>query len=47
MFLAFIGPMMTAAMLFWMARRDQEAFELALAASPELAPVPSSEGTAY
>jgi len=39
MVFALIGPMMTAAVLFWMARRDQEAFELALAASPELVPV--------
>jgi len=39
MIFALIGPMMTAAVLFWMARRDQEAFELALAASPELVPV--------
>jgi hypothetical protein len=28
---ALIGPMMTAAVLFWLARRDQEAFELSLA----------------
>ena len=30
MTVALIGPMLTAAMLFWLARRDQEAFELAL-----------------
>ena len=29
--LALIGPMMTAAVLFWLARGDQEAFELSLA----------------
>jgi hypothetical protein len=46
MTLALIGPMMTAAALFWMARRDQEAFELALSAMPELAPITSGEGTA-
>ena len=33
-----IGPMMTSSALFWMARRDQEAFELALRLNPELAP---------
>ncbi len=47
MTIALIGPMMTAAVLFWMARRDQEAFELALSATPELAPITSSDGTAY
>jgi hypothetical protein len=47
MTLALIGPMMTAAALFWMARRDQEAFELALAAMPELAPIPSSDGPIF
>ena len=47
--LALIGPMMTAAVLFWMARRDQEAFELALASTPELVPAPigSSDGPAF
>jgi hypothetical protein len=34
-----IGPMMTSSALFWMARRDQEAFELALRLNPELATV--------
>lgn len=38
--IAMIGPMVTAAALFWMARREQEALELSLAAKPELAPVP-------
>jgi len=47
MTIALIGPMMTAAVLFWMARRDQEAFELALSATPELAPIASSDGTAF
>jgi hypothetical protein len=37
--IALIGPMMTAAVLFWMARRDQEALELSLASTPELAPI--------
>lgn len=41
--LALIGPMMTAAVLFWLARRDQEALELSLTA--QLAPV--SERTGY
>ena len=43
MTLALIGPMMTAAVLFWMARRDQEAFELALASQLELAPAQVAE----
>jgi hypothetical protein len=47
MTLALIGPMMTASLLFWMARRDQEAFELALSATPELAPVASNEVSAF
>jgi hypothetical protein len=34
-----IGPMATAATLFWLARRDQEAYELAIARQPELAPI--------
>jgi len=34
-----IGPMVTAATLFWLARRDQEIYELAIARQPELAPV--------
>jgi hypothetical protein len=34
--LALIGPMATAAALFWMARRDQEALELSLASRAEL-----------
>lgn len=33
-----IGPMMTAATLFWMARRDQEALELSLATRADLVP---------
>lgn len=39
MVFALIGPMLTAAALFWMARRDQEAYERATATRPELAPV--------
>lgn len=42
--LALIGPMMTAAVLFWLARRDQEAYELSLANSPQLAPVSEQTG---
>jgi hypothetical protein len=34
-----IAPMLTAAPLFWLARRDQEALELALAAQAEPATV--------
>lgn len=42
--IALIGPMLTAATLFWMARREQEALETMLASSGELAPaVISSE----
>lgn len=33
-----MGPMLTAATLFWMARRDQDALELALSLHPELQP---------
>lgn len=34
---ALIGPMATAAVLFWMARREQEAYEMVNAVRPELA----------
>ena len=47
MTIALIGPMMTAAALFWTARRDQEAFELAMAAMPELAPITSQDSSVY
>lgn len=40
---ALIGPMMTASVLFWLARKEQEAFELALAMHPEFATVIASE----
>ncbi|MDY0088565.1 MAG: hypothetical protein RBS78_08480 [Coriobacteriia bacterium] len=33
-----MGPMLTAALLFWLARRDQDALELALSLHPELQP---------
>lgn len=33
-----IGPVLTAAVLFWMARRDQTRFELQLSRLPELLP---------
>jgi hypothetical protein len=36
---AVIGPMLIAATLFWMARREQDALDLVLASQPELAPV--------
>jgi hypothetical protein len=36
MTLALIGPMATAAVLFWLARRDQEAYEMAFSYRPEL-----------
>ena len=35
---ALIGPMVTASVLFWMARREQQALELFLAGRPELVP---------
>lgn len=34
-----IGPMFTASVLFWLARRDQEAYELAYSLRPQIAPV--------
>ena len=34
---ALIGPMLTASALFWLARREQEAYERATALKPELA----------
>jgi len=34
---ALIGPMLTASVLFWLARREQEAFELETALRPEMA----------
>lgn len=44
MVFALIGPMMTASVLFWLARREQEAFELALATYPEFATAIASDG---
>ena len=35
--LALIGPMLTASVLFWLARREQEAYERATALRPEMA----------
>lgn len=32
-----IGPMFTASVLFWLARRDQEAYELAFSLRPQIA----------
>jgi len=37
MTVGFIGPMLTASVLFWLARRDQEAYERVTALRPELA----------
>lgn len=34
---ALIGPMLTAAVLFWLARRDQEAYERVTSVRPQLA----------
>lgn len=40
-----IGPMLTASVLFWQARRDQEAYERATSLSPKLAFVVSARST--
>jgi hypothetical protein len=45
MTLALIGPMLTAAVLFWLARGDQEAFESTFAARPELGLLVSARST--
>lgn len=34
---ALVGPMLTASLLFWLARRDHEAYEVATATRPQLA----------
>lgn len=39
---ALIGPMLTAAVLFWLARREQDAMELALTRQLEVVPVTST-----
>jgi hypothetical protein len=45
--IALIGPMMTAATLFWMARRDQDALELSLATRGELAAIAPTQGPQF
>lgn len=45
MTLALTGPMLTASVLFWMARRDQDAFERATSLRPELALVFAARST--
>ena len=45
--LALIGPMMTAAVLFWLARRDQEALELSLAVPGTLIPIESARASRF
>lgn len=42
---ALLGPMLTAATLFWMARREQEAYEYAMAVRPQLAPIFSARSS--
>ncbi len=42
---ALLGPMLTASVLFWLARRDQEAFERATALRPQLAPIFAARST--
>jgi len=44
---ALIGPMMTAAVLFWLARHDQEALELSLATRGELVPIAPTHGPTF
>jgi hypothetical protein len=41
-----MGPMLTAATLFWLARRDQDALELALSLHPEVPELAFVETTA-
>ena len=45
MTIALIGPMMTAATLFWMARREQEPWSSASPHAASWAPITSSEGS--
>jgi hypothetical protein len=45
MTLALIGPMMTASVLFWLARRDQEAYERETLVRPQLALVFAARST--
>lgn len=42
---ALIGPMLTASVLFWLARREQDAFELATATRLELSPIFAARST--
>jgi hypothetical protein len=37
--IALIGPMLTASVLFWLARTEEEALELSLALHPDLKPI--------
>jgi hypothetical protein len=45
MTLALIGPMLTASLLFWLARREQDAYERATATRPQLALVFAARST--
>lgn len=42
---ALLGPVMTASVLFWLARRDQEAFERRWEVRPQLAPIFAARST--
>ncbi len=42
---ALVGPMMTASVLFWLARVDQEAYEMATSVRLELAPMFAARST--
>jgi hypothetical protein len=42
---ALVGPMLTASVLFWLARVDQEAYEAATSVRLELAPVFAARST--
>lgn len=45
MVFALIGPMLTASALFFLARREQDAFEIATSTAPKLAPVFAARST--
>lgn len=45
MVITLIGPMATASALFWMARREQESYEHAMAVRPELATIFAARST--
>ena len=46
-FFALIGPMLTAAVLFWLARSQQNAFELSVALRTNAVPIAPTEGPLF